>query len=178
MVLTLEECEGLQWVWKQQWQPAEFAPEPTGRRLLGRPLGLHCSVEARTDREVQSRDNEPPAGQGITWLSPGREPVFLLQGRGIEIWNKVIPEVFLFNLKSAQPDSAPRQSSFSRRQMLCRLHTQHTGGLSGWPQAEWNWENATRPNKEEHKQRTLNRNSQSITLIRQYALKNKLLLLQ
>lgn len=123
-VLTWEEYEELQWVWKQQWWHVEFVPEPTGRRPLGRQLGLHCSVEGRTDREteVQSEDNKPPAGQGgITWLSAGRQPLFLLQGRGIEIWNKVIPEVFLLNLKSAQPDSDPQQSSFRGRRKLCRL---------------------------------------------------------
>lgn len=32
------------------------------------------------------------------------------------MWNKVIPKVFLFNLKSAQPDSAPQQWTFSERQ--------------------------------------------------------------
>lgn len=38
-----------------------------------------------------------------------------------KIWNKVIPKVFLFNLKSAQANSASEQSSFNRGQMLCRL---------------------------------------------------------
>lgn len=55
--------------------------------------------------------------------------------RGIEIWNKVIPKVFLFNLKSVQPNSASQQSSFSGRQMLCRLQL-----APGWSQqmtADW-----------------------------------------
>lgn len=51
-VLTWEEYEELQWVWKQQWWPAEFAPAQTGHRPLGRPLGLHCSVKARTERDT------------------------------------------------------------------------------------------------------------------------------
>ena len=120
-VLTWEEYEELQWVWKQQRRPAGFVPEPTGHRPLGRPLGLHCSVEARTQRErecvregVKQRYSQGTTSHrldgGITWLSPEREPLSLLQGPGIEIWNKVIPKVFLFNLKSAQPNSAPQQS--------------------------------------------------------------------
>lgn len=102
----------------------------------------------QSETEVQSGDGEPQAGQGITWPSPEREPLFLLQGRGIENWNKVIPKVFLVNLKSAQPDSAPPQSSFSGRQMLCRL--QLAPGWSQWmTRLRWNWENATRLNKEQ-----------------------------
>lgn len=47
------------------------------------------------------------------------ESLFLQQEQRIELWNKVIPGVSLFNLKSAHADS--EQSSFNGGQMLCWL---------------------------------------------------------
>lgn len=66
-VLTWEEYEELQWVWKQQWRPAGFVPEPTGRRPLGRPLGLHCSVEVRTERETEWNRGTVRGQQATGW---------------------------------------------------------------------------------------------------------------
>lgn len=103
-----------------------------------------------TGRE-RKRDNETEVqsggdnSQGTSWtrdymaLTREATTLFSFRSEGIEIWHKVIPEVFLFNLKSAQPDSAPQQLGFNGRQILCRLQL-----APGWSHpmatAELNWE--------------------------------------
>lgn len=80
-----------------------------------RERGFHSEDEAK------SGCYDSQAGRGFTRLPREGEPLFLLQEQWIEIWNKVIPKVFLFNLKSAQANSTSEQSSFNSGQMLCRL---------------------------------------------------------
>lgn len=122
IILTWEEYGGLQWVWKQQWWPAEFVPKLTGHLPLGRPLGSHCSVEPRTQKQGYSQGTTRTQQTRDYMALSGKGTFFpLLQSWGSKISNKVVPQVFLFNLKSAQNDSAPPQSSFTLRQLVCRL---------------------------------------------------------
>lgn len=56
------------------------------------------------------------------------ESLFLQQETRIELWNKVIPGVSLFNLKSAHADS--EQVKFQWQRNALRGFSEHQGGLS------------------------------------------------
>lgn len=92
-------------------------PPPTWKATW---FALFCWAKD-TETGLQSGDNEDPADRGLHGSQRKGNLFPLLQSWGSKISNKVVPQVFLFNLKSAQNDSTPQQSSFTLRQLVCRL---------------------------------------------------------
>lgn len=138
-VLTWEEYEELQWVWKQPRRPAGFVPEPTGRRPLGRPLGLHCSVEARTERECERErgwNRGTVRGQRATGWTGGLHGShqrgnrsLSYRGQGLKSETKWSPKYSCLISKVHNPTPPHNSQDLSGRQMLCRLQL-----APGWSQ--------------------------------------------
>lgn len=84
-ILTWAECEGLQSARKRRWPPAGFAPVPIGRRPLGKPLGLRCSVEEKAVRGGRGGDTAE-SGCWTGDLSEG-ESLVVQQEQRLELWS-------------------------------------------------------------------------------------------
>lgn len=97
------------------------------RRQAAAHLESHLVCVALSRKRQWEKDTQWRRGGKVRlvwftgWTGDLREgePLFLQQEQRIELWNKVIPGVSLFNLKSAHADS--EQSSFNGGQMLPRL---------------------------------------------------------
>lgn len=101
--------------WKATWSTLFWDKERKGRSVKQRYC--HGTMRRRRDGGLHGSHHR------MSFSSP-------IQEQWIEICTKVIPKVFLFNLKSAQPDSTSEQSSINERQKLCRL--QFAPGWSQW----------------------------------------------
>ena len=122
-------------------------PPPTWKATWS---ALFCWGEDREGDGVKQRYSQGTTSyrldRGITWLSPQRESLFLLQRRGIEMW-KSDPLSIPVQSQKCTTRLRPAAVKFQWKANALQAPVNDRVVLADDQRLKWNGENATRPKK-------------------------------